>query len=153
MTPNPDDVILYKRNRFQSRLPKRRIYTRSHFWLEEQGEGAGLYRVGFTRFATRMLGEIVEHGFEAKDGNAVKVGQPIGWVEGFKALSDLYCVADGVFEGGNPDIEQEPGLVDKDPYYRGWLYLVRGTPEPNSVAVDGYIGILDATIDKMLDGK
>ena len=145
---DPDRVVLYRRGRFQSRLPKGRLYTASHFWLEEQEPG--LYQVGFTRFATRMLGEIVEQGFEAKPGDAVKVGQTIGWVEGFKALTDLYCVADGVFEGGNTDLDAEPLLVDKDPYHRGWLYRVRGSPDPNSLTLEGYIGVLDATIDKML---
>ncbi len=151
---DPDAIVMYKRNRFQSRLPKRRLYTRSHFWLEELEPAANgkpaLYRVGFTRFATRMLGEIVEHGFEAKPGTAVAVGQTIGWVEGFKALSDVYGVVDGTFEGGNPVIDADPAAVAKDPYYRGGLYLVRGTPDPNAVAVEGYIGILNATIDKML---
>src|SRR4051812_637551 len=150
---DPGRVVLYKRNRFQSRLPKAYRYTPSHYWLDEQEPG--LWRVGFTRFATRMLGEIVEHGFEADGrpvavGQPVKVGQVIGWVEGFKALTDLYCVADGTFEGGNPAIDADPALVANDPYYAGWLYLVRGTPDPNSVAVDGYIGVLDATIDTML---
>ena len=154
-TPHdPNKVILYKRNRFQSRLPKACLYTRSHFWMEElepaNGDRAALYRVGFTRFATRMLGEIVEHGFEAKLGKPVTVGQAIGWVEGFKALSDVYCVVDGTFEGGNPDLDADPTRIDKDPYNAGWLYLARGTPEPNSVAVEGYMQILDATIDKML---
>lgn len=144
---DPNQVILYKRSRFQSRLPKGRRYTASHFWLSEQEPG--LWRIGFTRFATRMLGEIVEHGFEIKPDQAVAVGQTIGWVEGFKALTDLYSVADGVFAAGNPLIEQDPTLIDKDPYGNGWLYLIRGTPDPNSVPVEGYIQLLDATIDKM----
>lgn len=144
---DPTQVILYKRSRFQSRLPKGRLYTASHFWLLEQEPG--IWRVGFTRFATRMLGEIVEHGFEIKPDQAIRVGQTIGWVEGFKALTDLYSVADGNFAGGNPEIERQPALIDKDPYGNGWLYLVRGTPEPNSMPVEGYIQLLDATIDKM----
>jgi glycine cleavage system H protein len=151
---DPTAVIHYKRNRFQSRLPKSRLYTRSHYWLEEAepatADRAALYRVGFTRFATRMLGEIVEHGFEAKPGESIKIGQTLGWVEGFKALSDVYCVVDGTFEGGNPLVGEDPSRIDKDPYYAGWLYLARGTPEQNSVDVAGYISILDATIDKML---
>jgi glycine cleavage system H protein len=145
---DPDKVILYRRNRFQSRLPKRYRYTASQFWLDEQEPG--VWRVGFTRFATRMLGDIVEVVFDVKPGDAVGVGQEIGRTEGFKALTDLYCVADGTFAGTNPDVEADPALIDKDPYARGWVYLVRGVPEANSVAVDGYIGILDATIDKML---
>lgn len=144
---DPTQVVPYKRSRFQSRLPKGRRYTPSHFWLAEVEPG--VWRVGFTRFATRMLGDMVEHGFEVKTGDAIKVGQTIGWLEGFKALTDLFSVADGAFAGGNPELEQDSTLVDKDPYQRGWLYLVHGTPDPNSVDVDGYIQILDATIDKM----
>ena len=144
---DPTQVILYKRSRFQSRLPKNRLYTGSHFWLDEQEPG--VWRVGFTRFATRMLGEIVEHGFEVKPDAPIRVGQTIGWVEGFKALTDLYSVADGTFAGGNAAIDSEPTLIDKDPYGAGWLYLVRGTPDANSVPVEGYIQLLDATIDKM----
>jgi glycine cleavage system H protein len=151
---DPAAVVMYKRNRFQSRLPKRRLYTRSHFWLDEvepaTSSAPALYRVGFTRFATRMLGEIVEHGFEAKPGDPITVGQTVGWVEGFKALSDVYGVVDGTFAGGNPVLDADPSRIDKDPYHAGWLYLARGTPEPNSLDVAGYIGVLDATIDKML---
>ena len=87
--------------------------------------------------------------FEVKLGEAITVGQTIGWVEGFKALTDLYSVADGSFAGGNVDVEKDSTLIDKDPYGKGWLYRVRGTPDTNSVAVEGYIQILDATIDKM----
>jgi len=144
---DPAQVILYKRSRFQSRLPKGRLYTASHFWMLETEPG--LWRVGFTRFATRMLGDLVEHGFEVKPGDPIKVGQTIGWLEGFKALTDLYGVIDGTFESTNPDLEQDATLIDKDPYNRGWLYQSRGSPDPNSVDVQGYIQVLDATIDKM----
>ena len=148
MEPSPADLVPYKRSRFQTRLPRGRLYTASHFWLLEREPG--LWRVGFTRFATRMLGEIVEHGFEAKVGEAVKVGQTIGWVEGFKALTDLYCVADGEFAGGNPLLDADTTLIDKKPYAEGWLYELRNaTPEPNSMPVEKYTELLDATIDKM----
>src|SRR3954465_587066 len=148
MADDPAQFVYYKRSRFSSRLPADRLYSPSHFWIKEVEPG--LWRVGFTKFAARMLGDFVEHGFGVKPGDAVTVGQTIGWVEGFKALTDLYCVVDGTFAGGNPALDADPALVEKDPYQQGWLYLVRGTPEPNSVAVQGYIGILDATIDKML---
>ena len=98
-----------------------------------------------------MLGEIVEHGFEVKPDDAVKVGQTIGWVEGFKAMTDLYCVLDGVFAGGNPSLDKDTTLIDKQPYGDGWLYDVRGTPEPNSMSVEAYTQLLDATIDKDRD--
>lgn len=147
MPYDPAEVIPYKRSRFQTRLPKARLYTPSHCWLSEIEPG--LWRVGFTRFATRMLGEVVEQGFELKSGDAVAVGQTIGWVEGFKALSDLYCVVDGIFVGGNPALDAEPALVDKDPYHQGWLYEARGAPDVNAVRPEGYILVLDAVIEKM----
>ena len=141
------DVLPYKRSRFSTRLPVDRLYTPSHFWLVEREPG--LWRVGFTKFATRMLGDLVEFGFQSKPGEAVVVGQGIGWVEGFKAVTDIYCVANGEFTGGNPSLSQDITLTDTDPYGQGWLYEIRGNPEPNSFDVRGYTEVLDLTIDKM----
>jgi glycine cleavage system H protein len=148
MPDDRKDTVHYKRSRFSSRLPADRLYTPSHFWAAEVEPG--VWRVGFTKFATRMLGDLVEHGFQAKPGEQVTVGQGIGWVEGFKALTDLYCVVDGEFVGGNPALDQDVTLTDTDPYGQGWLYTVRGTPDPNGVDVHGYTQLLDLTIDKML---
>lgn len=147
MPEDPPSHIYYKRSRFSSKLPAGRRYTPSHYWLDEVEPG--LWRVGFTKFATRMLGDFVEHAFEPKLGDPVSVGQTIGWVEGFKALTDLYCVADGHFAGGNPAVEADVTLADSDPYGKGWLYAVRGTPDPNATDVHGYAAMLDLTIDKM----
>lgn len=149
MESSPEEKISYKRSRFSTRLPAGRLYTQSHYWILE--DQPGLWRVGLTKFATRMLGDLVEYGFEVKIGDPVQIGQTIGWIEGFKALTDLYCVVSGTFEGGSPELEQDITLIDADPYGKGWLYQVRGEPEPNSVDVHGYVAILDATIDKMLE--
>ena len=147
MQDDRKDTVYYKRSRFSSRLPVDRLYTPSHFWVAEVEPG--VWRVGFTRFATRMLGDLVEHGFQVKPGDAVAVGQAIGWVEGFKALTDIYCVIDGEFVGPNPALEKDVTLTDGDPYGEGWLYAARGRPEPNSVDVHGYTQLLDLTIDTM----
>ena len=147
MGTDPQESVRYKRSRFSTRLPAERLYTASHFWLASQMPE--VWRVGFTKFATRMLGELVEYGFEVKNGDAVQVGQIIGWVEGFKAASDLFCVVAGEFQGENPDLESDVGLVQSDPYGKGWLYKVKGTPEADSVDVHGYVAILDATITKI----
>jgi glycine cleavage system H protein len=94
----------------------------------------------------------VEHGFEVKPGAAVELGETIGWVEGFKATTDLYCVANGKFQDHNRELEREPALLDRDPYGKGWLYLVQGTPDAAAVDVQGYVGLLDLAIDK-IQGK
>ena len=149
MPDERQDTVYYKRSRFSSRLPADRLYTPSHFWATQVEPG--VWRAGFTKFATRMLGELVEHGFQAKPGDRVTVGQPIGWVEGFKALTDLYCVIEGEFLGGNSALEKDVTLTDTDPYGQGWLYAVRGAPDANAVDVHGYTQLLDLTIDKMLE--
>ena len=140
--------VSYRRSRFSTRLPDDRRYSPSHYWLREMEPG--LWRVGFTQFATRMLGDLVEYGFEVKPGEAVALGQIIGWVEAFKATTDLYGVGAGEFARANPRLETEPGLFDKEPYEAGWLYEFRGTPDPNTVDVQGYTALLDLAIDKIL---
>jgi glycine cleavage system H protein len=140
-------VISYKRSRFSTRLPTDRLYTPAHFWVKEEGEG--VWKVGFTKFATRMLGDFVELGWQVRPGERMEVGQTIGWVEGFKALTDLYGVVNGEFLGGNAALDGDITLADHDPYGAGWLYRVKGTPEVNSVDVRGYIEMLNLTIDKM----
>ena len=148
MDQNPAQCVPYRRSRFSTRLPTDRLYTPGHFWMLQ--ESAGVWRVGLTKLATRMLGELVEHGFDVKVGQPVKLGECVGWLEGFKAVSDLYSSASGEFLGGNPDLEQNINLVDTDPYGQGWLFRVRGSADPEALDVDRYIQILDLSIDTMM---
>ena len=145
------NTLAYKRARFATRLPRDRFYTRSHYWLREVEPT--VWRVGFTKFATRMLGDMVEYQFEVEAGSRVELGQKLGWVEGFKAVSDVYSVAEGDFGGGNAELGRDITLIESDPYERGWLYQVSGRPEPDGVDATGYATILDATIDKMLASR
>ena len=145
------DTFVYKRSRFSSRLPVRYRYTASHYWLDEREPG--IWQVGFTKFATRMLGEMVEFDFKIGSGAHIAVGQVIGWTEGFKAMSDIYSAASGEFLGPNPALAQNITLIDTKPYGDGWLYTVHGTPDPAHLDVHGYVAILDATIDKMLRSR
>ena len=80
--PMSDAHLLFKRSKFSTRLPRGRLYTQSHFWMLE--EENGIQRVGFTRFATRMLGEVVEFDFEVSLDAPIEIGQAIGWFEGFR---------------------------------------------------------------------
>ena len=142
------ESIYYSRCKFTTKLPRSHRYTAAHFWLAKEGK-PDLWRVGFTKFAVRMLGEIVEMEMTVKAGEPVQVGQVIGKFEGFKAVTDLYSVMNGVFERVNPDLEKHGSWLRTDPYFKGWLYEVRGVPEPNAVDANGYIAVLNGTIDKM----
>jgi glycine cleavage system H protein len=142
-------TLYYKRSHFVTRLPVEYLYSPSHLWLA-QIEG-GLWRVGLTKFATRMLGDMVDYGFETKLDSLVASGQIIGWVEGFKAISDIYCVLAGNFAGANPNLKESITAISKDPYGAGWLYEVRGHPDAKCVDVQTYKTMLDQTIDRILE--
>ncbi len=141
-------TLFYKRSHFVTHLPVDYLYTRSHFWLARQTNGD--WRIGLTKFATRMLGDMVDHGFELEAGADANIGQIVGWVEGFKAISDVYCVAQGTFAGGNAVLRETISLIDKKPYSDGWLYAVRGTPDEKCLEVQGYREHLDRAIDLIL---
>jgi glycine cleavage system H protein len=145
---DPAAILSYQRARFQTLLPTQWLYSAEHFWLRR--EPGDICRIGFTRFAVRIVGELVEHEWEVKPGASVKPGQIIGWIEGFKATSDLHCLATGRFIGGNPDLRANLGLIASDPYGRGWLYQVQGSPAPGLLDVQGYTRQLDAAIDRAL---
>ena len=162
----PPDIH-YKRSRFSTRLPWDRLYTASHFWVVEAGPGR--WRVGLTKFAARMLGDVVDLEFEVAEGGAIAVGdvvdlefevaeggtvgvgEVIGSLEGFKARTELYSVLQGTFLGANPALATSLDVLDSDRYGAGWLYAVEGTPDPAALDAAGYAAVLDATIDKMLD--
>lgn len=146
--PDPnEEVVRYKRNHFAARLPRGRLYSPAHYWLQEYRPGH--WRVGLTPFATRMLGEIVEFDFEVEEGGEVAVGDALGWIEGFKAVSDVYGAAAGVFEGVNGAALESCEVICVDPFARGWLYSVQGSPDPRATDVAGYVELLDRTIDRM----
>src|SRR6266496_2491807 len=70
-------ALHYKRSHFATQLPADYLYTASHAWIAAQGPG--LWRVGLTKFATRMLGEMVDHGFEVEENTLLRPGQIVGW--------------------------------------------------------------------------
>ena len=53
--------------------------------------------------------------------------------------------------GGNPALTENIELLGKEPYGAGWLYAIEGKPDSRCMDVHGYVGLLDATIDKMLE--
>ena len=143
--------VYYRRSRFTTHLPADRLYSPSHYWLLE--EEPGLWRVGLTKFATRMLGDIVEFEFTVAAGADIRVGDEIGTIEGLKAVTAIFSAADGRFSGEGDLLRKDVTLAESGPYGSGWLYRLQGTTAPNTVDVHGYIAVLDATIDRMLESR
>ena len=143
----PTEFLSYQRARFATKLPVGLLYSPSHYWIARQEQS--LWRIGLTKFASRILGEMVDYGFDLKPGAGVTSGQVLGWIEGFKARSDVVCIAEGKFAGVNPQLEESITLINQDPYDTGWLYAVRGQPDVACIDVQGYMRILDETIDRL----
>lgn len=142
-------LVKYKRNRFTARFPKENLYSEGHYWFEPLGDD--FYRVGLTKFAARMLGELVEFGFEKKNGEHLLKGDILGWLEGFKAASDIYALVDGEFAGENSELVEMPELLHAKPHDKGWLFQMKinAGPLQELMTVDQYMIFLDQLIDKM----
>lgn len=141
--------IFFKRSNFVAHLPADYLYSPSHYWLSKQGDGH--WRVGFTKFAVRMLGELVDQGFDVEPAREIKPGEVLGWIEGFKAVSDVFGVIDGKFISENSVLTDQLDLVHSDPHGEGWLYEATGTPDTVCVDIEGYVEHLNRTIDRMLE--
>jgi glycine cleavage system H protein len=149
MSASQPRTLHYKRSHFATQLPLEYLYSPSHAWIGQQPDGS--WRVGLTKFATRMLGEMVDYGFETQVGAPVQPGQIVGWVEGFKAISDIFCIAEGEFTGSNPALKENISLLSDQPYSEGWLYAVKGQPDVRCLDVHAYRDLLDKTIDRILE--
>ena len=110
-----------------SEIPGGLRYTEEHEYLKPTDE-AGVYQVGITDYAQGELGDIVfvelpEPG-ETFDGMAV-----FGTVEAVKAVSDLYCPLAGEVVAVNEALDDDPSLVNTDPYGAGWMLMLRVSDE------------------------
>jgi glycine cleavage system H protein len=141
----------YKRSNFVTHLPTGYLYSPTHYWIALEREGSNVWRVGFTKFATRMLGEVVDQQWEKTVGDLIAPGEILGSIEGFKAISDIYSIAAGTFQGGNEVLQSKIELISARPYDEGWLYRVEGAPDAKCTDLAGYRSLLDSTIDRILE--
>ena len=102
-------------------VPENLSYTPEHEWVAIDG---GVASVGITDYAQQALGDVVYVSVPAA-GTAVTAGEPFGEVESTKSVSDLYSPVDGEVIEANPEIDDDPGLVNTDPYGAGWLLRIR----------------------------
>jgi glycine cleavage system H protein len=101
-------------------VPEELHYTPEHEWVSISGSVAS---VGITDHAQRALGDVV-YVSAPQPGTKVSAGEPCGEVESTKSVSDLYSPVDGEVTEVNPEIDDDPGLVNTDPYGAGWLFKV-----------------------------
>jgi glycine cleavage system H protein len=102
-------------------VPAELRYTEEHEWISIDGETA---TIGITDFAASALGDVVYVSLPAV-GAAVSAGEPCGEVESTKSVSDLYSPVDGAVTEVNEELNDDPGLINAEPYGLGWMFRVR----------------------------
>lgn len=101
-------------------LPTDRRYTAEHEWAKDDG---GRVVVGITDYAQDQLGDVVFVGLP-EVGSEVTAGKPLGEVESTKSVSDVYSPVTGTVAEKNLEVEQNPELINSDPYGKGWLVVI-----------------------------
>ena len=102
-------------------IPTALKYTKEHEWLRVEGDEAF---VGITDFAQGELGDIVFLEIETC-GESLAAEEVFGTIEAVKTVTDLFMPASGEVLEVNPLLEEQPELVNTDPYGKGWLIKVK----------------------------
>ncbi len=102
-------------------VPAELQYTEEHEWISIDG---GTATIGITDYAAQALGDVVYVSLPAV-GAAVSAGEPCGEVESTKSVSDLYSPVDGEVTAVNEELDDDPGLINAEPYGLGWMFRVR----------------------------
>lgn len=109
-----------------SHIPEDLKYTPTHEWVSKESDGS--VRIGITDHAQEALGDLVFVELPGV-GDEVDQGDACAVVESVKAASDIYSPISGEVVAVNEDLEEDPGLVNSDPYGDGWLYAVAPSDE------------------------
>lgn len=110
-----------------SDIPSGLLYTAEHEYLRKADED-GVYTVGITDYAQGELGDIVFIELPAA-GDAFEKMESFGTIEAVKAVSDLYCPVKAEVVEVNGALDDDPSLVNSDPYGAGWMLRIRVTDE------------------------
>ena len=114
-----------------SKIPSDLFYTEEHEYLRPTEED-GVYAVGITDYAQGELGDVVF--VELPDGGTTLNRMDVfGTIEAVKAVSDLYCPLPGEVVAVNDELDDDPSLVNSDPYGAGWMIKLR-LAEPSDIS-------------------
>ncbi len=101
--------------------PEGLLYSKEHEWVKIDGDNA---TVGITDYAQDSLGDIVYVELP-KIGRQVVQFASVGVVESVKAVSDLFTPVGGEVTEVNAGLENDPALVNREPFEGGWLFKVK----------------------------
>ena len=102
-------------------VPANLKYTKDHEWIKVEGDTA---TIGITDYAQGELGDIVFVDVDTVDED-LSEGDVFGSVEAVKTVSDLYLPVAGTVLEVNADLEDQPELLNTDPYGKGWIIKLK----------------------------
>jgi len=108
--------------------PEDLYYSQDHTWVRIIGNRG---TVGITNFAQQEMGEIIYTELP-DEGAQVEQGDVFGTLESSKTVAELISPVSGEVISSNKDLEEEPSLINDDPYGKGWL-LVLELDDPNEL--------------------
>ena len=124
-------------------FPQNVKYTNEHEWIRLEGDVA---YVGITDYAQEQLGDIVFVDIPT-EGETLEAGEVFCTIEVVKTISDLFLPVAGEVVEQNPALEENPELVNKDPYGEGWLIKmkpVNAADLDNLLDAEGYKAVVNA---------
>jgi glycine cleavage system H protein len=118
-----------------SEIPDGLRYTEDHEYVTATDE-SGVYQIGITDYAQGELGDVVYVELPMV-GEIFEKKATFGTIEAVKAVSDLYCPIAGEIIAVNESLDDDPSLINSDPYGTGWMVRLRVGDE--------------ATVDALMD--
>lgn len=108
-----------------SDTPSDLYYTEEHEYVRPTNE-PGVFTIGITDYAQGELGDVVFLELPAI-GETFNASDVIGTIEAVKAVSDIYCPIGGEVLAVNASLEDDPALVNADPYGDGWMVRLKAS--------------------------
>lgn len=102
-------------------IPDDLRYTNEHEWI--RATSGSTVRIGITDYAQDSLGDIVFVQLP-EVGNTIIAGEAVGEVESTKSVSDVYAPVSGTVTGTNTSLDDQPELINSEPYSGGWMLEV-----------------------------
>lgn len=105
-------------------------FNEDHMWVRIEGDMA---TIGISHFAQQELGDIISVALPEVD-DRIEKGDPCGEIEAAKAASELIAPVTGKIINVNRDLNENPAIINDDPYGDGWLLQI-SLEDPSEISV------------------
>jgi len=112
-----EEILIFQMGKFSAKVPIALQYTKNHLWVS-LGE---VSRVGITTYEQRYLMDIMNVDVLVQEGSKFQKGDFLMYIEGMKAIAEMYAEFSGVLKKQNGLLSCNPTLINASPYEDGWI--------------------------------